>query len=195
MEDEILSTAHAVSKTINGVATDDLSKTVDAIKATPAIAKFKFQIRNQWLDGGQNNSIADGFYGAGQQQARSKPFLIRADEPPVLLGKDAAANPAEYLLHALASCLTTSMVYHAAAQGIQIREIESVVEGDLDLQGFLKLDRNVRNGFQGIRVRFRIKADVPDHELQQLCQLGPKHSPVYDSLTVGVPVSVSAERM
>jgi uncharacterized OsmC-like protein len=162
---------------------------------TPAIAKFKFRIRNQWVDAGQNNSSVDKFYGAGQEQSRPKPFVLKADEPPILLGKDVAANPVEHLLHALASCLTTSMVYHAAARGINIDEVESSLEGDLDLQGFLDLDKSVRNGYQGIRVKFKIKADVSDEKLQELCELGPGHSPVFESLTNGVPISVVAERL
>ena len=182
-------------KTVNGVAIDDLFTTINVIKATPSIAKFKFRIRNRWVDAGQNCSTADSFYGAGQEHARPEPFVLEADEPPVLLGKDTGANPVEHLLHALASCLTTSMVYHAAARGIRIDEVESSLEGDLDLRGFLKLDNSVRNGYQGIRVKFKIKADVPDEQLQEIGQLGPGHSPVFDSLTNGVPVSVTAERL
>ncbi len=188
-------TARVASKIVNGVTVDDLFMTIDAIKATPAIAKFKFRIRNQWLDGSQNKSTVNTFYGADQNLSRSKPFVLEADEPPVLLGKDTAANPVEHLLHALASCLTTSMVYHAAARGIQIEEVESSLEGDIDLHGFLELDRNVRKGYQGIRVDFKIKADVPDEQLQEIVQLGPGYSPVFDSLTNGVPVSVKAERL
>jgi uncharacterized OsmC-like protein len=190
-----MTTAHVLPRTVNGVAVEELSKTVDAIKANPSIAKFKFHIRNQWVDASQNVSTAGTFYGAGQEQLRSKPFVLEADEPPVLLGRDAAANPVEHLLHALASCLTTSMVYHAAARGIHIEEVESSLEGDIDLHGFLELDKNVRNGYQGIRVNFKIKADVPDGILQEIGQLGPRHSPVFDSLTNGVPVSVTAERL
>jgi uncharacterized OsmC-like protein len=195
MNHTVRAAVSVLSNKVNGVAVEDLSNTVDAIKATPAIAKFKFRIRNQWVDGSRNTSIADAFYGAGQGQSRPKPFVLEADEPTVLLGNDTAANPVEHLLHALASCLTTSMVYHAAARGIQIEEIESALEGDLDLRGFLDLDKNVRNGYQGIRVRFKIKADVPDAKLQELGQIGPARSPVFDSLTRGVPVSVTAERM
>jgi uncharacterized OsmC-like protein len=185
----------AVRKLINGVSVDDLAGTVQAIKATPGIAKFKFRVRNQWLDGAQNTSNVEPFFGAGQEQPRPDGFVLDADEPPLLLGKDGAANPVEYLLHGLAACLTTSMVYHAAARGIVIDEVESTLEGDLDLQGFFKLDSNVRSGFQGIRVGFKIKADVSDEKLQEVAQLGPQHSPVYDSVTRGVPVSVTAERM
>jgi uncharacterized OsmC-like protein len=190
-----MTTANTLPKVVNGVSVDDLGATIEAIKATPAIAKFKFRIRNQWVDAGHNASTVDTFTGAGQELSRPQPFVLEADEPPVLLGQDMAANPVEYLLHALAACLTTSMVYHAAARGIHIEEVESSLEGDIDLRGFLELDKNVRNGYQGIRVNFKIKADVPDEQLQEIGQLGPRHSPVFESLTNGVPVSVTAERL
>jgi len=190
-----MATAHTLPKIINGVAVDDLCATIDVIKATPAIAKFQFRLRNQWVDAAQNNSTVDTFYGAGQEQSRPQSFVLETDEPPVLLGKNTAANPGEYLLHALASCLTSAMVFHAAARGIHIEEVESSLEGDIDLHGFLGLDKNVRNGYQGIRVNFKIKADVPDEQLHEIVQLGTGYSPVFDSLTNGVPVSVTAERL
>jgi uncharacterized OsmC-like protein len=190
-----MATVQTAAKTINGVSVDDLVATIDTIKATPAMAKFRFRLQNHWEDGGQNRSIVGGFYGAGQELSRTKSFLLKADEPAILLGKDVAANPVEHLLHALAACLTTSMVYHAAARGIAIEEVESLFEGDLDLRGFLELDENVRKGYQGIRVNFKIKADVPDEQLQEIVALGTGHSPVFDSLTKGVPVSVKAERL
>ena len=178
---------------INGVNVDDLSTTVNAIKTTATIAKFTFRIRNEWKGGGQNRSTVSDFYGATQELSRPKPFVLEADEPSVLLGKDSAPNPVEYLLHSLAACLTTSMVYHAAARGISLEAVESSFEGDIDLRGFLDLDRNIRKGYQGLRVYFKIKADVPDEQLQEILQLGTAHSPVFDSLTNGVPVSVSTE--
>jgi uncharacterized OsmC-like protein len=190
-----MATARALPNTINGVPVDDLSNTIDAIKKTPAIARFQFRVRNQWVEAGQSCSTMSSFYGAGGEQSRIMPFVLEADEPLVLLGKDLAANPAEYLLHALAACLTTSMVYHAAARGIRIDEVESTLEGDVDLHGFLKLNQTVRAGLQGIRVKFKIKADVPDEQLQEICKLGTDHSPVFDSLTNGVPVSVSVDRL
>jgi uncharacterized OsmC-like protein len=188
-------TTPVFENTVNGVAVDGLSKTVEAIKATPALAKFNFRIRNEWVDGGRNSSTVANFYGASQEHSRPTAFVLEADEPPVLLGNDSAANPVEHLLHALAGCLTSSMVYHAAARGIHIEEVESSLEGDIDLHGFLELDKNVRNGYQGIRVNFKIKADVPDEQLQELCKLGSAHSPVFDSLTNGVPVAVTAQRL
>ena len=190
-----MATARKFSTVINGVMVDDLFATVDAVKATPAIAKFKFSVRNQWEGGSQNRSIVDKFHGATQDLSHAKPFVLQADEPAILLGKDMAANPVEHLLHALASCLTTSMVYHAAARGIHIEEVESSLQGDIDLHGFLDLDSKVRNGYQGIRVNFKVKADVPDEQLQEIVKLGPARSPVFDSLTNGVPVSVTAARM
>jgi uncharacterized OsmC-like protein len=190
-----MATAQKLPRIINGVNVNDLFTTIDAIKGTPSIAKFKFRIRNQWQGASQNRSTVSEFHGAGQELSRPQPFVLEADEPAILLGKDAAANPVEHLLHALASCVTTSMVYHAAARGISIEEVESSFEGDIDLHGFLDLDKNVRKGYQGIRVNFKIKADVPDEQLQEIVELGTGHSPVFDSLTKGVPVSVNAKRL
>jgi uncharacterized OsmC-like protein len=183
------------SITLNGVAVNELFSTIEAVKTTPSIAKFKFRIRNQWEDGSRNHSAVTTLSGANQELTHPVPFRLEADEPAILLGKDMAANPVEHLLHALASCLTTSMVYHASARGIQIHAIESSFEGDLDLRGFLNLDPNIRKGYEGIRVNFKISADVSDDRLQEVVQLGTGHSPVFDSLTKGVPVSVTANRL
>ncbi|HXT26210.1 MAG TPA: OsmC family protein [Candidatus Eisenbacteria bacterium] len=180
---------------INGVAVEQMFATIEAVKATPSIAKFRFRVKNQWATGSQNRSTVATFSGANQELSHPQPFTLEADEPAILLGKDTAANPVEHLLHALASCVTTSMVYHASARGVRIDRIESTFEGDLDLHGFLDLDPGVRKGYQGIRVRFKISADVPDDQLNEILQLGTGHSPVFDSLTNGVPLSVTAERL
>jgi uncharacterized OsmC-like protein len=183
------------SITLNGVAVSELFSTIEAVKTTPSIAKFKFRIRNQWEDGSRNHSTVTTLCGANQELSHPAPFRLEADEPAILLGQDLAANPVEHLLHALASCLTTSMVYHASARGIQINAIESTFEGDLDLHGFLNLDPTVRKGYQGIRVAFKLDANVSDDRLQEVVQLGTGHSPVFDSLSKGVPISISAERL
>lgn len=180
---------------INGVNVDGLAATIEAVKAAPQIAKFNFNIRNKWKEAGQNSSTVNEFHGAGQQQSRPQPFILESDEPVILLGKDTAANPVEYLLHALAACVTSSMVYHAAARGIHIEAVESSFEGDIDVHGFLDLDSNVRKGCQGIRANFKIKADVPEAQLQEIAMLGPKFSPVFDSVSNGVPISFTAERL
>jgi uncharacterized OsmC-like protein len=180
---------------VNGLDRDKLFGTIDLLKAKPALAKFQFTVRNEWLDGAHNRSTIESFFGAGSDIKHAVKFELHADEPAILLGEDQGPNAGEYLLHALAACLTSAMVYHAAARGIAIEEVESSVDGDADLQGFLGLDETVRPGFQGIRVAFRIKADVSDEQLQELCGLGQRYSPVFDSITRGVPVTVAAERM
>jgi len=139
-------------KVINGVNVTGLMQTIDAVKADATVAKFRFRVHNEWLEGGHNRSTLNEIYGAGQLHHRAKSFEIHADEPIVLLGSDTAPNPSEYLLTALAACVTSSLVYHAAARGIKIEEVESQVEGDVDVRGFLGLDPSVRNGFDNIRM-------------------------------------------
>jgi uncharacterized OsmC-like protein len=182
-------------KNINGVNVSKLFETVDVIKGNAEVAKFKFRTDNKWINGGHNRSTIKDFYGACQEDtSREKPFVMDNDEPAVLLGEDNGANPVEYVLHALAGCLTTSLVYHAAARGIKLDEVESKFEGDLDLHGFLGLDDNVRNGYENIRVTFKIKADVPEETLDELVRLAQKRSPVFDIVTNSVPVSVMREK-
>jgi uncharacterized OsmC-like protein len=179
---------------INGVNVDQLSTTIKAIKETPSLAKFKFRASNRWIDGAHNRTTIKDFYGAGNEDtSRSEAFVMDNDEPAVLLGEDRGANPVEVVLHALAGCLTTSLVYHAAAQGIRIDEVESKFEGDIDLHGFLGLSESVRNGYENIRVKFKIKGDAPKEKLEELCQLARKRSPVFDIISNPVSVSVRLE--
>ena len=180
---------------MNGVDTTRLQETVRNVKASPELGRFKFRIANRWIGGGETRSETNSFYGCGQNQSHKTAFHLVADEPDILLGRDKGANPVEHLLHALVSCVTTSMVYHAAARGIAIEHVESSLEGDLDLRGFLGLDPTVRNGYQQIRLKLRIKAQGTDEQFQELSTLGSTFSPVYDSLLKGVPISVSAERI
>ena len=191
---EVLTPAQNVESIVNGVNVTALVQTVEAVKANPLIAKFRFNLKNEWLDGAHNRSIINGFHGAMQDFERPQSFFLDADEHPVLLGRDQGPNAGEYLLQALAACVTSTLIYHAAARGIEIEEVESTVEGDIDLRGFLGTDKSVRNGFQSIRMSFDISADLSDQELQELAELGPTFSPVLDSLTKGVPVVVQAQR-
>jgi uncharacterized OsmC-like protein len=180
---------------VNGVDLTRLTETVEAVKAAPELGRFKFRIQNRWIGGGQNRSKVQQFSAGGKETQHMTELTLEADEPDVLLGTDVGANPVEHLLHALASCVTTSMVYHAAARGIAIKQVESSLEGDLDLRGFLGLAPNVRKGYQQIHLKLRIKADVTDQELRDLASLGPNFSPVFDSIAKGVPISVSTERI
>jgi uncharacterized OsmC-like protein len=180
-------------KIVNGVNVDNLFKTVVAVKGNPTIAKFNFRAKNQWINGGNNRTTVNEFYGACQTHSRSKPFEYVKDEPPVLLGNDQGANPVEYALAALAGCLTTSLIYHAAAQGIKIDEVESTLKGDLDLQGFLGLSEKIRNGYEHIDVTFKIKSDAPEEKLQELVELAQKRSPVFDMISNPTPVRVTLQ--
>jgi uncharacterized OsmC-like protein len=175
----------------NGVDTEQLFGTLDAVKAQPSLAKFQFRARNRWIDGSHNRTTIRDFYAAGQEDtSRSAEFVVDAGEPAILLGSDTGPNPAEYLLHALAACLTTSLVYVAAARGVHLTEVESTLEGDMDVQGALGLDDSYRNGFEHIRVSFRVKGDAPEEKLREVVERAQQRSAVFDMVTNGVPVTV-----
>ena len=184
---------HTQSKqntTINGVDVAALGTTIEAVANDPSLAEFRFASRNVWIDGGHNRSTIQSFYGCGQTDAsRPKPFTLDADEPPVLLGNDAGPNPVEFVLHALAGCMTTSMVYHAAARGIEIGAVESAFEGDLDLRGFLGLDPEVAKGYQRIRVTMTVETDASPDALRECIGF----SPVYEMMSRSVPVELAIE--
>lgn len=190
-----MATTTTASATLNGLDLKALFGTLDAIRADPGLAAFQFRASNRWIDGGLNRTTISGFFGAGQEDAsRVEPFVYSNDEPPVLLGRNCAANPVEFVLHALAGCLTTSLVLHAAARGVHIRRVESRFDGDLDVRGLLGLSDEVRNGYRQIRVVFRVEADAPDEMIEELVTLAQKRSPVFDIVTHGVPVEVRTAR-
>src|SRR5215204_2426546 len=175
----------------NGVDTEQLYGTLDAIKADPAIAKFQFRARNRWIDGSHNRTAIRDFYAANQEDtSRIEDFVLDAGEPAILLGTDTGPNPAEYLLHALAACLTTSLVYVAAARGVHLTEVESTLEGDMDVQGALGLSNEHRNGFERIRVSFRVQGDAPEEKLRELVARAQQRSAVFDMVTNGVPITI-----
>jgi uncharacterized OsmC-like protein len=174
----------------NGVDTTTMFATLDAIKAQPEIAKFQFRARNRWLGGAHNRSTIKGFYAAGgEDTSRTKAFVLDAGEPAILLGTDTGPNPAEYLLHALAACVTTSLVYSAAARGVRLTSVESTLEGDLDVQGALGTNtEDYRNGYERIRMTVTISGDAPAEKLRQIVQRGADRSVVFDSISAGVPI-------
>jgi uncharacterized OsmC-like protein len=175
---------------INGIEIDTLKATIGAIRNEPDLGACHFRATNKWLSGNHNRSRVTGFYGAKQEIAHKQTFRMDADEPAILAGNDKGANPVEHLLHALASCLTTSMVAHAAVRGIQIDELESEFEGDIDLRGFLGLADDVPKGYTAIRAKFRVKADPADLEtLRGLTAF----SPVFNTLISGTDVDVKVE--
>jgi uncharacterized OsmC-like protein len=183
-----------VTHTINGVDLDRLAGTIDHISADPTLARFQFRARNQWIDGGHSRTTIKEFYGAGQEDtSRTEPFVVDADEPPVLLGENQAPNTVEYVLHALAACLSGTIVYHAAARGIALDGLEATIEGDVDLRGFLGLDKSVRPGFENIRVAFKASGDFDDEQLAELASL-TRYSPVRDIVSNPVPVAIDVAR-
>jgi uncharacterized OsmC-like protein len=183
-----------VTNVVNGVDLDRLFGTIDHVSADPALARFQFRARNQWIDGGHNRTTIKEFYGAGREDtSRTEPFVLDADEPPVLLGHNQAPNTVEYVLHALAACLSGTIIYHAAARGIALDGLEATIEGDVDLRGFLGLDDSVRPGYENIRVAFKATGDFDDKQLAALASL-TSYSPVRDIVSNPVPVAIDVAR-
>ena len=177
--------------TMNGLDVQAAHDTINAIKADADLARFQFRARNTWVDGGENRSTIRGFYGAGREDdSRSADFEFTNGEPPVLLGNNEGANPVEFLLHALAGCVTTTLVLHATARGITIRELSTELDGDLDLRGLLGLDESVSPGYERIRIRMHITADCSERELDDLLACAQKHAPVCNTVCRPVPVTI-----
>ena len=189
---------HHDTTTCNGLNLEQMGQTVEALKQDPALAQFEFRARNQWINGGENRSRIQGFYGAGtEDESRTEPFVYTNGEPPVLLGNNEGANPVEYLLHALAGCVTTTTVLHATARGINIRKLSTELVGEMDLQGLLALDDGAPVGYKSIRIRMDIEADASDEEIDDLISFAEGHSPVCNTVCKPVPVTierVKAER-
>lgn len=177
----------------NGIDTAQVYGTLDLIKAQPELARFEFRVRNRWINGTHSRSTIHGFYGAGQEDtSREVAFEVDASEPPVLLGHNEAPNPAEFLLHGLAGCLTLTIVNVAAARKVVLTEVSSTLEGVMDARGALGLDDDVRNGFSSISVAFTISGDAPPEKLQEIVDRARARSVVYDMVTNGVPVDMTA---
>jgi uncharacterized OsmC-like protein len=177
---------------LNGVDTPTLFATLDTVRSQRNLAQFQFRATNRWLSGTHSRSTINGFYGAGQEHLREHSFELEGDHPQVLVGDDNGPTPIEFVLHALATCLTSGLVNIAAARGITLTEVESTVEGDINFLGIFGMDDAVRNGYQGIRASFRIKGDASENELRALLERSKARSAVYDILTNGVPIDVRA---
>jgi len=180
--------------TRNGIDTAQVYGTLDLLKAQPELARFEFRVSNRWIDGPHSRSAIKGFWAAGGEDAsRTEPFFLDASEPPVLFGHNEAPNPAEILLHALAGCLTLTIVNVAAARKVALHEVSSTLTGVLDARGATGVDDTYRNGFESIRVSFSIRGDATPEKLQEIVDRAKARSVVYDMITNGVPVEVTAE--
>ncbi|MDX1577749.1 MAG: OsmC family protein [Gemmatimonadota bacterium] len=179
---------------LNGVDVPALIETIEAIKADPSLGESHWRNHNRWYEGGLNRSEIQGFYAAGQEDdSRKAPFVFDNDEPPVLLGQNRGPNPVEYILHALAGCVTTTMVYYAAVMGIELTKVETEFEGDIDLRGLLGVSDEVDPGYEQIRIDVRIEGDATPDQLDELVEIAKAHSPVFD--TVRRPVDIQVRRV
>lgn len=180
--------------TINSVDVAQLVETIDHVKENPDLAQFRFKAHNEWLGGARSRTTIDSFDHAGEENtSREESFTLEGDEPPILLGQNTAPNAVEAVLHALASCLAVGFVYNDAAKGIQVQHLDFDLEGDLDLHRFLGLSEETRAGYQNIRVTYRVEADAPREDLEELCEYVQDTSPVVDIIRNPVPLSIELE--
>ncbi len=177
----------------NGVDTATLFATLDAVKQAPEAARFQFRARNEWVSGTHNRSTIGDYFGVGEERSHERTWVFDADHPAVLVGRDNGPTPVEFVLHALAACLTAGLANIAAARGVRLTEVRSTVEGDIDLNGILGLDPSVRNGYQGITVRFTVKGDAPAETLRKIVEQSRARSAVYDVITNQVPVTIEVD--
>ena len=177
----------------NGVDTATLFATLDAVKAAPQAAAFQFRAHNEWVNGTHSRGQIRDFFGVGEERAHERTFTFDADHPAVLVGRDNGPTPVEFVLHALAACLTAGLANIAAARGVRLTEVRSTVAGDIDLNGILGLDPSVRNGYQNITVTFTVRGDAPPETLRALVEQSRARSAVFDVLTNGVPVTVDVD--
>jgi uncharacterized OsmC-like protein len=178
---------------LNGVDTPTLFATINAVKGAPELAQFQFRASNRWIQGTHSRTVIESFNGAGSSHMHARSFQYDADHPAVLVGRDEGPTPVEFLLHALGTCLTAGIANVAAARGVTLTSVESTIEGDINLLGILGLSNQVRNGYQGIRVNFKIAGDAPAEKLREIVAQSQSRSAVFDVLTNGVPVDVSVE--
>ncbi|MGH8951559.1 MAG: OsmC family protein [Acidimicrobiia bacterium] len=177
----------------NGVNVEGLFGALDAVKAQPEAAKFQFRATNQWVKGTHSQSRIHDFFGLGAEQSHVDAHVYDADHPKQLVGTDVGPSPVEFLLHALAACITAGVGNVASARGIDLTKVESTVSGDIDLVGLLGLDPTVRNGYQKIEIRLTIEGDAGAEELRKVVERSVARSAVYDMLTNGTTVEVHVD--
>ena len=178
---------------MNGVDVPTLFATINAVGEQPELARFQFRASNRWVRGTHSRTRIEGFSGAGGEHEQTQDFVYDGDHPPVLCGVGNAPTPVEFLLHAIAGCITAGIGNIASARGVQLESVECTVEGDLDAQGLLGLSDDVRNGYQALRLSYKIKGDADEATLRKIVAQSQARSAVYDVLTNGVPVSIDVD--
>jgi uncharacterized OsmC-like protein len=190
-EEKIMSTAGTAASTANnGVNVEALVGARQALTDAPEAAKFKWRATCKWKNGTHSHSVVKGFFGLGEEQSHKTEFKFDADHPEVFASEDNGATPVEYVLVGLASCLTGGIAAIAQYRGIQLRSVEATIEGGMDIQGILGIDSDVRNGFDGIKVRYKIDADATPDEIRALVAQSQKRSAVFDIITNPTNVTV-----
>jgi uncharacterized OsmC-like protein len=175
----------------NGVNVAALLAAREALAKAPEAANFRWRASSEWIDGTHSRSTIGGFFGLGAEQTRGKSFIVEADHPQVFASEDNAPTPVELVLAGLAGCLTAGVAAVAQNRGIQLYSVKATVEADMDLQGILGIDDDVRNGFNAVRVHFDIKADASKDDIAALVAQSQKRSAVFDIITNPTDVHVT----
>ncbi len=174
----------------NGVNVAALLGAREAFAGNPAMAQFQWRTTVSWIYGTHSRSTVDTFYGFGEQQRHKTTFTYDIDHPLAFAGQDNGISPVEYLLVALGGCLTAGIASIAQHRKIQLRSVRATIEADEDIQGILGADPEVRNGFSGVRVSYKIDADATAEQIKALVAQSQKRSAVYDVLTNPTQVTV-----
>ena len=178
------------TKANNGVNVDALLAAREVLKGAPQAAKFTWRASCKWKNGTHSETSIKGFYGLGEEQKHKTETSFSADHPEIFASEDLGITPVEYLLVGLASCLTAGVAAVAQNRGIQLRSVESQVEGKMDIQGILGIDSDVRNGYDDIKITFKIDADASKKEIEAIVAQSQKRSAVYDAITNPTNVTV-----
>jgi uncharacterized OsmC-like protein len=175
----------------NGVNVQALLDAREALKGAPDAAKFTWRASCKWQSGTYSKASVNGFFGLGQEQKHKTETSFEADHPEVFASEDRGITPVEYVLVGLASCLTAGVAAVAQNRGIQLRSVESTLEGKMDIRGILGVDSDVRNGYDDIKVTFKIDADASKKDIEALVAQSQKRSAVYDIITNPTNVTVA----
>lgn len=178
----------------NGVAIEAIRAARQAMTDQPDAAAFTWRARNRWVNGTHSTTSFEDFYGVGAEQRHVQEFTYDTDHPELFAADDNGVTPVEFLLHALAGCVTAGIASVAANRGVQLTEITSTIEGDMDLRGIMGIDPDVRNGYSAIRVKFAVSGDADAEQLRSIVAQSTARSAVYDVLTNGVAVDIEVNR-
>jgi uncharacterized OsmC-like protein len=165
----------------------------EALTKSPEAAQFKWRATVKWVNGTHSRSTIGGFYGLGAEQKHKSEFTYDADHPEVFASEDKAATPVELVLAGLASCLTAGVAAVAQLREIQLRSVSATLEAGMDIRGILGADPDVRNGFDGIKVTYKIDADASPEDIKALVAQSQKRSAVYDIITNPTNVTVEVQ--